>query len=170
MKKAMYPGSFDPITKGHLDIIQRASKMFDEIVITILKNPKKKATFTEEERKQLIEKCISKLDNVRVIIGSGLTVELAHSLDCTVLIRGIRAVADYEYELQQATTNMMLSSDIETVFLVARPEFSFLSSSVAKEIASYNGDVSSFLPAEISEEVAKELMIKQNLKVPESLS
>lgn len=167
MIKAMYPGSFDPITAGHLDIILRAASMFDEVVIAIMKNPKKRATFSEEERKRLIEKCTQHLKNVKVVIGTGLTVNLAENMECKVLIRGIRAVADYEYELQQATANMMLNEKIETVFLVARPEYSFLSSSVAKEIAYYQGNVSGFIPKEIKEEVLRELSPKQNPEKPE---
>lgn len=169
MTKAMYPGSFDPITEGHLDIITRASGMFDEVIIAIMHNPKKKASFSAEERKSLIEKCIVGLDNVQVVIGTGLTVNLAKQMGCQALIRGIRAVADYEYELQQATANMKLNSQIETVFLVARPEFSFLSSSVAKEIAFYNGDISGFIPKQIIEEVKKELIPVKSQDKPESL-
>lgn len=162
MSKAIYPGSFDPITEGHLDIIRRAAGMFDELIIAIMKNPRKKASFSEEERKVMIEKCVADLDNVRVVIGNGLTVRLAEKMDCVALIRGIRAVADYEYELQQATANMKLNEKIETVFLVARPEYSFLSSSVAKEIAYYNGDISGLIPEVIIEEVKKELIPPQN--------
>ncbi len=162
MIKAMYPGSFDPITKGHLDIIKRASTMYDEVIIAVLTNSKKKASFTVEERLTMIKKCTHNLNNVTVITGNALTVNLASDLGCKVLIRGIRAVVDYEYELQQATTNMMLNSEIETVFLVARPEYSFLSSSVAKEIASYNGDITNFIPQEIIEEVKQELLPKKN--------
>jgi pantetheine-phosphate adenylyltransferase len=149
MTKAMYPGSFDPITIGHLDIIKRASKLFEELYIVIMVNPKKNYTFDENQRKSFIEECVKDLDNVKVIIGEGLTVNMAKSLDCGVLIRGIRAVVDYEYELQQATTNMILNQDIETVFLVSRPEYSFLSSSIAKEIARYGGDTTDFIPGEI---------------------
>jgi len=157
MTKAMYPGSFDPITNGHLDIIERASKMFEEVIITIMVNSKKNYTFDQLERKALIEKCITGLNNVRVIIGEGLTIDMASSLDCTVIIRGIRAVVDYEYELQQATTNMMLNEKIETVFLVARPKYSFLSSSIAKEIASFEGKIDLFIPQQIIEDVYKKL-------------
>lgn len=157
MKIACYPGTFDPITNGHLDIIRRASKMFDEVVVTIMVNPKKRVTFTDENRKEMIEKCITNLSNVKVVIGSGLTVEFAKSINATAIIRGIRAVADYEYELQQATANMMLNDQIETLFFVARPEFSFLSSSVAKEIAINGGDISKFIPNEIHNFVLQEL-------------
>lgn len=157
MKTACYPGTFDPITNGHLDIIRRASKMFDEVVVTIMVNPKKRVTFTDENRKEMIEKCTTNLSNVKVVIGSGLTVEFAKSINATAIIRGIRAVADYEYELQQATANMMLNDQIETLFFVARPEFSFLSSSVAKEIAINGGDISKFIPNEIHNFVLQEL-------------
>ncbi|MDO4701417.1 MAG: pantetheine-phosphate adenylyltransferase [Erysipelotrichaceae bacterium] len=151
--KALYPGSFDPITKGHIDIIERACKMYEEVVVAIMTNPKKQATFSQEKRKEWIEKSTAHLKNVKIIVGSGLTIDLAKRLNIHVLIRGIRAVADYEYELQQATTNMMLDHEIETVFLVAKPEFSFLSSSVAKEVASYQGDIRNMIPEEIIDEV-----------------
>ncbi|MEG0177420.1 pantetheine-phosphate adenylyltransferase [Anaerorhabdus sp.] len=157
MKIACYPGSFDPITNGHLDIIKRASKVFDEVYVTIMVNPKKKVTFSEQERKEMIESCIKDLPNVKVVIGNGLTVDFATKLNATALIRGIRAVADYEYELQQATANMMLNENIETFFFVARPEFSFLSSSVAKEIAINGGDISKFIPDAIKDRVNREL-------------
>ena len=145
MKKAVYPGSFDPPTYGHLDIITRASSVFDELVIAIMKNPKKKSAFTEEERIEMLRKITRDLPNVSVVVGA------------QVLIRGIRAVMDYEYELQQATANMYLDDSIETVFFVARPRFSFLSSSVSKEIALNNGDLSKFIPEAIIEEVEQEL-------------
>ncbi|MEA4873784.1 pantetheine-phosphate adenylyltransferase [Anaerorhabdus sp.] len=157
MSIACYPGSFDPITNGHLDIIRRASKMFDEVYVTIMINPKKKVTFSQEERKEMIEKCVADLKNVKVVIGQGLTVDFAKQLGAVSLIRGIRAVADYEYELQQATANMMLNDEIESIFFVARPEYSFLSSSVAKEIAVNGGDISKFIPSEISDFVLQEL-------------
>ena len=160
MTKVMYPGTFDPITKGHLDIIQRAAKMYDEVIVTIMVNPRKTCTFNEEERKNLIEKCVKDYPNVKVLVGDGLTVQLAKKLGCKALVRGIRAVADYEYELAQATTNMMLESDIETVFLVAKPEYSFLSSSIAKEIAMFDGDISGLIPESIHEEVLDRLYRK----------
>ncbi len=157
MKRACYPGSFDPITKGHLDIIERSSKLFDEVMITIMENGKKETTFNKEERKEMIEKCIGHLSNVKVVIGEGLTVEFAKNIQASALIRGIRAVADYEYELQQATANMMMNDEIETVFFIARPEYSFLSSSVAKEIASYGGEISKFVPKQIEDEILKKV-------------
>ena len=157
MTKAMYPGSFDPITNGHLDIIKRASKIYDEVIVAIMENVAKKATFSAIERRSLIESCIKDMPNVRVIIGEGLTIKLAKKEGCSIIIRGIRAVADYEYELSLATTNMKLDDEIETVFLVARPEFSFMSSSIAKEIAHYDGDISGLIPEIIKDEVLERL-------------
>lgn len=146
MQRAIYPGSFDPITYGHIDIIERASEVFDEVIVVIMNNDEKKGTFTNEERLDMVEHVIGKYKNVSVKIGEGLTVEYARSLGANILIRGIRAVTDYEYEMQLATANMVLAPDVHTVFLVAKPEFSFLSSSTAKSIASYKGDITAFVP------------------------
>ncbi len=151
--KAVYPGTFDPITKGHLDIIERAACIFDEVDVLIMVNVRKQCLFTEEERKQMIIDSLQELENkdrINVRIGSGLTVRFAEKLKADAIIRGIRAVSDYEYELQQATANMVLNNKLETVFLIAKPEFSFLSSSVVKEIAMNGGDISEFVPEEIA--------------------
>lgn len=158
--KACYPGTFDPITKGHLDVIERASKMFDELDVLIMRNVRKQSTFSEEERLHLIEEAVRTLpehDNIHVMIGTGLTVEMARKIGAKSIIRGIRAVSDYEYELQQATGNQVLAPEIETVFIIARPEYSFLSSSIVKEIAYYNGDISSFIPDVILDEIREKL-------------
>ncbi len=151
--KAVYPGTFDPITKGHLDIIERAACIFDEVDVLIMVNVRKQCLFTEEERKQMIIDSLQGIENkdrINVRIGSGLTVRFAEKLNADAIIRGIRAVSDYEYELQQATANMVLNNKLETVFLIAKPEFSFLSSSVVKEIAMNGGDISEFVPEEIA--------------------
>lgn len=161
--KCCYPGTFDPITKGHLDIIERASNLFDETVVLIMRNPKKKCIFSEEERKSMIEKSIADLPNahkISVVIGSGLTVQFAKKIGAQAIIRGIRAVSDYEYELLQATANMTLDDTIETMLLIARPEYSFLSSSVVKEIAENDGDISGMMPEAIIDEV-KEKMVSR---------
>lgn len=157
MIKAIYPGTFDPITVGHLDVIKRASKIYDKLIVAVMENNKKNCTFTEVERKAMIEKCVKDLPNVKVVIGDGLTVDFAKKNNCNVIIRGIRAVSDYESELALATANMSLDEKIETVFMVAKPELSFLSSSIAKEIASFNGDISSYIPKPIIKDVSKKL-------------
>ena len=149
MKKAMYPGTFDPITVGHLDVISRASKLFEEVVVVIMVNENKTVTFSPQERLAMIETVIKPYHNVRALIGKGLTVEFAQSIQASVLIRGIRAVMDYEYELQQATANMLLAPQLETVFLLTKPEYSFMSSTAVKEIARNHGALDAFLPPEI---------------------
>lgn len=153
--KACYPGTFDPITNGHIDIIQRAARMYEELVVLIMANPRKKCLFSAQERKEFIERCLVDLDvkNVRVEIGSGLTVQYARKLGCKSMIRGIRAVSDYEYELQTATANLALDPEVETVFLIAKPEMTFLSSSVVKEIAMNGGKISGMVPSAIAEDV-----------------
>lgn len=160
MIKAIYPGSFDPITVGHLDIIKRASSIFDVLYVAIMINPDKTSTFTLQERKDFIEKCIKDLPNVKVVVGETLTVDLAKQLGCKVMVRGIRAVTDYEAELALATSNMILNENIETFFLVAKPELSFLSSSTAKVIAKFGGDITGFIPEVIEEEIKQKLYKK----------
>lgn len=153
--KAIYPGSFDPITYGHLDIIERASLLYEELVIVIMNNDEKKCFFSVEERVDMIKQTTKHLKNVSVEIGEGLTVNYARSIGANVLIRGIRAVSDYEYELQLASANMQLASDIETIFLLAKPEYSFLSSSTAKTIAKNSGDLTKFVPDIVVKKLAQ---------------
>ncbi len=158
--KVCYPGTFDPITKGHIDIIERASRMFDEVVVLIMHNPAKNCLFSEEERTQFIRDSIADLphaEKIQVMVGSGLTVEYAASIGASAIIRGIRAVSDYEYELMQATANMYLNDRVETLLLIARPQYSFLSSSVVKEIGMNHGDISELVPEQILERVAEKL-------------
>ena len=123
--KACYPGTFDPLTNGHMDIIERAARIADVLVVAIMVNPDKKVLFSRQERIDMIEEAVSYLPNVTVVAAEGLTVDLCRRLGASVLIRGIRAVMDYEYELQQSTANMMLDDTIESIFLVATPELSF---------------------------------------------
>ena len=160
MIKAIYPGTFDPITVGHLDVIKRAASIYDKLIVAVMDNSSKKCTFTKEERVELIQKCINDFPNVEVVLGEGLTVNLAKKYDCKVIVRGVRAISDYEYELGLATANMSLDKDIETVFLVAKPELSFLSSSIAKEIASFKGDISLYIPETICKQVSEKLLKK----------
>ncbi|MBR2578033.1 MAG: pantetheine-phosphate adenylyltransferase, partial [Erysipelotrichaceae bacterium] len=146
MSKAIYPGTFDPITEGHVDVIRRAAKTFDEVYVAVMLNKTKVCTYTLEERIRFIKKCTRSLKNVHVISDNGLTVDLAKKLGCSVIIRGIRAVTDYEYELAQATANMMLNDKVETYLMVAKPELSFISSSIVKEMAYFGGDISKYIP------------------------
>lgn len=158
--KACYPGTFDPLTNGHLDIIDRASNIFDEVVVLINHNPRKQSIFTEEERKEMIEKSIASLpnaDKISVMVGKGLTVNIADSIGASVIVRGIRAVTDYEYELAQATANMKINPNVETFFLIARPEYTFISSSTVKEIAINDGNIDEFVPKEILDTIEKRL-------------
>lgn len=155
--KAIYPGSFDPITFGHVDIIRRAAQMFDEVVVVVLINDAKKPLFTVEERVEMLKETVGSIANVQVKASRGLTVDFARKEEAKVIIRGIRAVMDYEYELQQSTINMMLADEIETVFLLARPEYSFLSSSAAKTVASYHGDLTYFVPSNIAKRLEQKL-------------
>ncbi len=155
MIKALYPGSFDPLTNGHLDVIKRASAIFDELEVVIMTNPNKAFTFSIEERIEMLESVVTKFPNVTISAQSGLTVDYAQKVGATVLVRGIRAVMDYEYELQQATANMILNPEIETIFLLTHPQWSFLSSSVVKQVALNHGDLSSFIPPEIKDVILK---------------
>ena len=156
MRKAIYPGTFDPITLGHLDIIKRASTLVDQLEVVIMRNPNKSnSDFSVEERLEMISSVIQEFNNVTVSAQTGLTVEYAKVSGASILIRGIRAVMDYEYELQQATANMVLAPTIETVFLLTRPQYSFLSSSVVKQIAQNKGDLTPFVPAKVKEFIEK---------------
>jgi len=155
MKIALYPGSFDPVTYGHLDVIQRASRLFDELYVAIMYNEEKSGTFSVAERKEMLEKVTKDMPNVKVISEDGLTIVAARKYGAKFLVRGIRAVSDYEYELQLATANLIMAEEIETIFFLTHPEYSFLSSSVAKAIAKNQGDITKFIPEEIRNQVLK---------------
>lgn len=146
MKKAIYPGSFDPVTFGHLDIISRSAKMVDKLIIAVLINKSKSSLFSMEERVRMISEYVKKYKNVEVHSFSGLTVDYAKEVGATMIVRGLRAVTDFEYELQLAQTNKVMAEDIDTLFLATNLKYSYLSSSIVKEIASYNGDISAFVP------------------------
>ena len=149
MKKAIYPGSFDPVTFGHLDIIERSSKIFDEIVVAVLNNSQKNSLFSADERVTMIRDLVKKYPNVSVVSFEGLTVDFAKEINANIVIRGLRAVTDFEYELQIAQVNHVENSDLETVFLTTALNYSYLSSSVVREFASYGGDIHKFVPEEI---------------------
>ncbi|MEA5579651.1 pantetheine-phosphate adenylyltransferase [Anabaena sp. UHCC 0451] len=147
---AIYPGSFDPITLGHLDIIQRGSRLFDGVIVAVLRNPNKMPLFTVQQRIEQIRLTTKHLSNVEVDSFDGLTVNYAQMRQAQVLLRGLRAVSDFEIELQMAHTNKTLSTQIETVFLATSNEYSFLSSSVVKEIAKFGGSVDHLVPPHIA--------------------
>ena len=149
MRRAIYPGSFDPITFGHLDIIERSAELFDEIIVAVLNNSQKNALFSNDERVNMIKKLTSKYPNVKVDSFEGLTVDYAKKVDANIIIRGLRAVTDFEYELQIAQVNHVQYSNLETVFLTTSLNYSYLSSTVVREFASHGGDISQFVPAEI---------------------
>ena len=145
MKICIYPGSFDPITYGHIDIIERASGIVDKLIVAVLNNHDKKSLFTVEERLEMINASIGKIDNVEVESFDGLLVDYAKKKNAQLIIRGLRAVTDFDYELQMAQTNRELCHDIDTLFLFTNLKYSYLSSSVVKQVASFDGDVSKFV-------------------------
>lgn len=145
-KIAIYPGSFDPVTKGHLDILERASKIFDKVIIAVLKNGSKKSLIPIFDRVNLIKEAISDIKNTEVDSFEGLTVEYARKRGAKFLIRGLRAVSDFEYEMQLSQANMSIAPDIGTVFLITKPKYNFISSGIVKEVAGYGEDVSKFVP------------------------
>ncbi|MCR5451150.1 MAG: pantetheine-phosphate adenylyltransferase [Lachnospiraceae bacterium] len=149
MKRAIYPGSFDPITFGHLDIVKRSAKMFDEIIIAVLNNSAKNSLFSSDERVSMIKDLTASCKNVRVESFAGLTVDFAKRMNANIIIRGLRAVTDFEYELQIAQVNRVKNPDLETVFLTTSLNYSYLSSTVVREFASYGEDISEFVPSEI---------------------
>lgn len=148
MKRAVCPGSFDPITFGHLDIIERASRQFDEVIVAVFVNRKKDGLFSIEERMQMISENIQKFPNVRVDSGSGLLVEYCKKNGVQAIVKGLRAVTDFDYELQMAQVHTQ-ASGVETMFMATSPTHSFLSSSIVKELAHYGGDVSSMVPLNV---------------------
>ncbi len=160
MKIAVYPGSFDPVTMGHLDIIKRAAKLFDKVIVVVMKNVKKvnSGTFTIKERVAFLEKCTKDIENVEVDCYGGLLAEYAREKGAIAVVKGLRAVSDFEDEFQQALTNKKLNGQLETVFLTAEAENMFLSSSVVKQVCSLGGDIRDFVPEEIYEDIKKRLV------------
>lgn len=157
-KIAVIPGTFDPITNGHLDIIERAAKIFDVLYVAVLNNSSKKPLFTVEERMEMIKQVTAYLPNVAVESASGLTVDYAAKRGATAIVRGLRAVSDFEYEMQIASMNRTLNAEIETFFVMTNTKYSFLSSSMVKEVAQYQGDISELVP----EMVNRAIQVKFN--------
>ena len=146
MKKAIYPGSFDPLTLGHLDIIERSARIVDELVVGVLNNSAKNSLFSLDERVSMIKEMTDSMPNVTVTSFNGLLVDYMREIDATIIVRGLRAVTDFEYELQIAQTNHVENPEVETIFLTTSLQYSYLSSSVVREYASHNGDISAFVP------------------------
>lgn len=150
MKISIYPGSFDPITFGHIDIIERASKISDKLIVAVLNNPEKQSLFTVEERCEMIRDAIKNYDNVEVESFDGLLVDYAKKKNANIIIRGLRAVTDFEYELQLAQTNRQIYDKVDTVFLLTNIQYSYLSSSIVKQVAKENGDISKFVTPHVA--------------------
>lgn len=162
MSKAIYPGSFDPMTCGHLDVIRRSAAIFDELTVSVLNNVNKSALFSVEERVNILKEATKDLPNVKVESFSGLLIDYAKSKEIYVVIRGLRAITDFEYELQIAQTNRKLSGDkLDTMFLTTSLEYAYLSSSTVKEIASFGGDISECVPEFVAELVYDKYGIKR---------
>ena len=147
MRRAIYPGSFDPITNGHLDVIERARKLFDEVVVAVAHNDEKQPLFSLTDRLDLLRETAGKIDNVRIAEFEGLLVEFARNEEAGIVIRGLRAISDFEFEFQMALMNRKLDFAVETIFLMPKEEYTYLSSRIVKEIARLGGDVSGFAPA-----------------------
>lgn len=161
MKRAIYPGSFDPLTLGHLDIIRRASSIVDELVVGVLHNSAKNSLFSLEERVSMIEEMTADLPNVTVTSFNGLLVEHMKEIDATIIVRGLRAVTDFEYELQIAQTNHVENPNVETIFLTTSLQYSYLSSTIVKEFASYGGDITKFVPPQFIDRIYEKYHIKK---------
>ena len=159
MKIGFYPGSFDPITYGHLDIITRGAKIFDKLYIAISFNPNKKTTFTTEERMDMVKECVKDIDNVVVVKSNKLTVSHCLELGATHILRGLRAVTDYDYEFQMTNFNHKIDERVDTVFLMTQGKYSFLSSSSVRELAGFKGDVSPFVPKNVKLAIDKKFNI-----------
>lgn len=153
MKTAVYPGSFDPITNGHLDIIERSSKIFDKVYVAILNNSSKKSLFTVEERCELIERVTKKIPNIEITSFDGLLINFVREKGSNVIIKGLRAISDFEYEFQMALTNNKLAPDIETLFMMTSAQNQYLSSSIVKEMAMYKANLDGLVPDEIQEDI-----------------
>ena len=163
MKRGIYPGTFDPVTNGHLDLIQRGMRIFDEIIIAVAPSPRKEPLFTIEERLRMIREAVKDYRNVKVEAFSGLLVDYAKSKGGVAIIRGLRAVSDFEYELQMALMNRRLDMDVETVFMMPSEEYSFLTSTIVKEVASFGGSVTGLVPDGVEKALEEKFRIVEDI-------
>ena len=163
MLRAIYPGSFDPVTNGHLDVIRRSSKMVDELIVGVLNNNAKMPLFSVEERVRMLKEVTKDIPNVRIYLFDGLLIDFAAKMEAGVVIRGLRAITDFEYELQMSQTNHKLNPDVETIFLTTSIEYSYLSSTTVKEIASYGGDITQFVPEAVVGKLEQKMKEKRRV-------
>lgn len=163
MLRAIYPGSFDPVTNGHLDVIRRSSKMVDELIVGVLNNNAKMPLFSVEERVRMLKEVTKDIPNVRIYPFDGLLIDFAAKMEAEVVIRGLRAITDFEYELQMSQTNHKLNPDVETIFLTTSIEYSYLSSTTVKEIASYGGDITQFVPEAVVGKLEQKMKEKRRV-------
>lgn len=155
MKKALVPGTFDPITNGHLDIITRASKIFDEVVVAVALSAKKNTLFPLDQRVALVQEAVKDLPNVTAVGFDGLLTDFAYELNADCVVKGLRAITDFEYEFQMAALNYQLANELETVFIMSPPQYMYLSSSIVRELARLNSPVDQFVPAHVAEALAR---------------
>lgn len=153
MRRAIYPGSFDPVTFGHIDMIERSAQIVDELVVAVLINSAKNPLFSVQERVSMLEEITGHIPNIRITSFNGLLIDYAREVDASIIVRGLRAVTDFEYELQIAQTNRIVNSRIDTVFLTTSLEYAYLSSTIVKEVASYGGDISHFVPEQLIDRI-----------------
>ncbi|WP_099468265.1 pantetheine-phosphate adenylyltransferase [Konateibacter massiliensis] len=153
MNRAIYPGSFDPVTYGHLDIIKRSADLFGELYVGVLNNTSKSPLFSVEERVNMLKEATADISNIKVVSYSGLLVDFVKEVEASVVVRGLRAITDFEYELQLAQTNHVLYPEADTMFLTARLEYSYLSSTTVREVASFGGDITKFVPKKVAEKM-----------------
>ncbi len=157
MLRAIYPGSFDPVTKGHMDIIERAADIADELIVGVLQNKAKTPLFSVEERVTMLSEVTKNMKNVKIVPFEGLLIDFAQQMDAKVIVRGLRAITDFEYELQMSQTNRKLNSDVETIFLTTSLDYSYLSSTTVKEVASFGGDISQFVPKFVAGKITEKI-------------
>ena len=161
MKIAICPGSFDPVTKGHVDILERSSKLFDKVIAVVLVNPTKTPTFTTEERVELIKRVTTHIPNLEVDSYTGLVADYAKMKNAHTLIKGLRAVTDFEYEFQQALTNKILNPELETMFMMTNQKYMYLSSTIVRQIAAFDGDITEFILPEIKDDILARIKPKK---------
>lgn len=164
MTRAIYPGSFDPVTLGHLDIIKRAAKIMDELIVGVLNNNSKTPLFSVENRVKMLKEVVQDIPNVKVMAFDGLLVDFAKELNAQIIVRGLRAVTDFEYELQMSQTNMVLDKDIDTIFFTTSLEYAYLSSSTVRDAAYYGADISRFVPETVINQVYDKFKNKGEIK------